>query len=117
VAADFLANNGWATLTGGQRDDDHDGYGNRCDAKFGTGSLVNAVDLAAFRLSVGKNRTLDVCGYTGDQPCAIFDLDETGTLIGATDLNRFRQLNGKLVGPKCPTCPLACEAGPSGSCD
>ena len=32
--ASFLGANPWATLTGGQRDDDHDGYGNKCDAKF-----------------------------------------------------------------------------------
>jgi hypothetical protein len=30
----------WATTTGGQRDDDHDGYGNRCDAKFSGTGLV-----------------------------------------------------------------------------
>ena len=34
VAADYLTANPWATLTGGQRDDDHDGFGNRCDAFF-----------------------------------------------------------------------------------
>jgi hypothetical protein len=119
VAADFLATNPWATLTGGQRDDDHDGYGNRCDAKFpgNSGSLVNATDLAQFRLSNGKNRTTDTCGYGGNLPCGVFDLDESTSLIGSGDLARFRQLNGKLVGPKCPTCPLSCEAGASGSCN
>ena len=32
------------------------------------------------------------------------------------DLARFRALNGKLPGPKCPTCPLACTPGTAGSC-
>ena len=47
VAADFLTANPWATLTGGQRDDDHDGYGNKCDGKFPgvTGLFVSNGDL------------------------------------------------------------------------
>ena len=32
--AGYLTTNPWRTLTGDQIDDDHDGYGNRCDAKF-----------------------------------------------------------------------------------
>ena len=117
--ATYLASNPWATLTGGQRDDDHDGYGNKCDAKFpGTlGTAVGAPDLAQFRASNGKSRTVDTCGTTGTRPCAIFDLDEgTAAAIGAPDLAQFRLLNGKVPGPKCPTCPLACTAGTAGSC-
>jgi hypothetical protein len=118
VAAGFLATNPWATLTGGQRDDDHDGFGNRCDAKFPgvTGTIVNSSDLAQFRASNGKNRTLDTCGTIGTRPCAIYDLDETGLVLGSGDLARFRLLNGKVVGPKCASCPLPCENGSSGSC-
>jgi hypothetical protein len=118
VAAGFLTTNTWATLTGGQRDDDHDGYGNRCDGKFPgvTGTVVNANDLVQYRASNGKNRTGDTCGTTGTRPCAIFDLDESGTVLGAGDIARFRQLNGKVVGPKCAACPLLCEAGTTGTC-
>ena len=117
VAA-YLAANAWATLTGGQRDDDHDGYGNPCDAKFpGTaGAAVGPTDLAQFRASNNKSRTLDVCGAAGNRPCAIYDLDETNTAIGPADLARFRLLNNKVPGPKCPSCPLACTAGTAGSC-
>jgi hypothetical protein len=117
-SATFLASNPWATLTGGQRDDDHDGYGNKCDAKFpGTsGTLVGAGDLAQFRASNGKSRLNDNCGTAGTHPCAIFDLDETNTVIGAGDLAVFRSLNGKAPGPTCPTCPLTCEAGSAGTC-
>jgi hypothetical protein len=115
--ADYLNANPWATLTGGQRDDDHDGYGNRCDAKFtSTGVIVGATDLVEFRASNGHNREVDDCGSTGTMPCAIFDLNEAATLIGAPDLAIFRALNGHLAGPRCPTCPLSCAAGTDGTC-
>jgi thrombospondin type 3 repeat protein len=116
VAAGFLTTNPWATLTGGQRDDDHDGFGNKCDAKFTTGPLVNSADLTQFRTANGKNRTGDTCGTSGTRPCAIFDLDESGLLINSSDLSQFRLLNGKAPGPKCPTCPLTCTAGTTGTC-
>jgi len=115
----YLGTNPWATLTGGQRDDDHDGYGNICDAKFpGTaGSAVGNPDLAQFRASFGKSRTGDTCGTAGDLPCAIFDLDQgAATNIGNPDLAVFRKLFGKAPGPKCPTCPLTCDAGTAGTC-
>ena len=123
-SATFLTTNPWATLSGGQRDDDHDGFGNRCDGKFPgvTGTLVNSSDLAQFRASNGKNRTLDNCGTIGTRPCAIFDLDQTGLILGSGDLSVFRLLNGKVVGPRCTThctgnsAALPCAAGASGSC-
>jgi len=117
-APTFLGANPWATLTGGQRDDDHDGYGNRCDAKFPgtTGTAVGAADLGQFRTAIGKSRTVDSCGTAGTHPCAIYDLDESGAVINASDLGVFRSLNGKAPGPKCPTCPLACQAGTAGTC-
>ena len=118
-ATTFLGSNPWATLTGGQRDDDHDGYGNKCDAKFPgvTTAVVGAADLAQFRASNGKSRLNDNCGTTGTRPCAIFDLDEgTAAVIGAGDLAVFRTLNGKAPGPKCTACPLPCQAGTAGTC-
>jgi thrombospondin type 3 repeat protein len=114
----FLAANPWATLTGGQRDDDHDGYGNKCDAKFpgSPGAVVNAGDLAQLRASLGLARDTDTCGSSHGLPCAAFDLSEGSLVIGSPDLVQFRLLNGKLPGPKCPVCPLACTAGVDGSC-
>jgi hypothetical protein len=114
----FLVTNPWATLTGDQRDDDHDGYGNKCDAKFpGTpAGLVGAADLAQFRASNNKSRTIDTCGTTGTHPCAIFDLNEADALIGAPDLAILRTLTNKLPGPKCSSCPLPCQAGTAGTC-
>ena len=121
VASDlnaFLAANPWATLTGGQRDDDHDGYGNKCDGKFPgvSGLFVSNGDLIEWRAANTKNRTLDQCGTAGTHPCAIYDLDETGLFIGNGDLAQWRLLNTKAPGPKCPTCPLTCAAGTAGTC-
>jgi hypothetical protein len=116
--AAFLASNPWATLTGGQRDDDHDGYGNKCDGKFPgvSGLFVSNGDLIEWRTANTKNRTLDQCGASGTHPCAIYDLDETGLFISNGDLIQWRTLNTKQPGPKCPTCPLTCTAGSAGSC-
>lgn len=121
VPAGWLSSNPWAVLTGGQRDDDFDGYGNKCDAKFpGTmGTVVGGSDLGEFRASNGKNRTHANCGSSGVLACAIFDLDENTTVgdaIGGLDLGGFRALNGFAPGPNCPTCPLSCEAGALRSC-
>ena len=117
VAADFLSHNPWATLTGGQRDDDGDGFGNRCDAKFDArrGS-VGTPDFFRMVTALGKLRATDRCGLAHRSPCAVFDLDESGTRIGPADLRRFRLLFGRPPGPNCPTCPLECTAGPEGSC-
>ena len=114
----FLAANPWATLTGGQRDDDHDGYGNKCDAKFPgvAGTSVSGNDLTQFRASNGQSRLVDLCGTTHTRPCAIFDLDESSNSIGGNDLSLFRALNGFPPGPKCPLCPLECEPGSAGTC-
>jgi hypothetical protein len=126
VAAGFLTTNPWATLTGGQRDDDHDGYGNRCDAKFvGLPSAnVGGLDLAQFRASNAEDRRFDTCGTANTRPCAIFDLDEAaaGNAIGGLDLGRFRQVNAATPGPRCAACtgtgsvPLPCTAGTAGTC-
>ena len=117
-AEDFLASNPWATLTGGQRDDDHDGFGNVCDADFTeTGAIVGSGDLALFRTASGQGRDQDVCGTTAAEPCARYDLDQLGALINSADLAILRSSSGTAAGPKCPSCPLACSAGSDGSCD
>ncbi len=120
VSATWLAANPWAVLTGGQRDDDADGFGNKCDAKFPniSGALVATADLAAFRTAHGKSRERSDCGVAHSRSCAIFDLDEgTGRLISTGDIARFRALNGSAPGPKCSTCPLVCEAGALRTCE
>ena len=115
-------------MTGGQRDDDHDGFGNKCDADFTpTGVNVGLGDTAQFNASFGKSRLLDTCGTgtLGNKPCAIFDLDEgTALNIGLGDRARFNALFGLPAGGhspansgKCPTCPLLCVSGVNGNCN
>jgi hypothetical protein len=113
----FLAANQWATLTGGQRDDDHDGYGNKCDPKFTPGTNVNLTDQSQMYESLGKNRTTDTCGSSGGtRPCAIFDLDEVSTNITLQDQARVQSALGLPPGPRCAACPLPCAAGTAGTC-
>jgi len=114
----FFAANQWATLTGGQRDDDHDGFGNKCDADFTpTGALVGSSDLTQYRASSGKSRSsLTACGSPAGQRCGRYDLDESGALINSADLTVYRGLSGKAAGPKCPTCPLVCTSGTAVTC-
>lgn len=118
VAPGFLLANPWATLTGGQRDDDLDGFGNICDAKFSGDSspFVSSLDLTNLRASMGKPRPSSSCGISGVEPCSPFDLSETGHFIATPDLFRFRELNYRPPGPKCNTCPLSCSSGSSGAC-
>ncbi len=115
----------WATTTGGQRDDDHDGFGNKCDADFTpTGANVGLADTKQFNASFGSSRILDTCGTGLLKPCAIFDLDEgTALNIGLGDKGRFSALFGLPAGGhnpagsgKCPACPLTCVAGSAGAC-
>ncbi|HTO05471.1 MAG TPA: FG-GAP-like repeat-containing protein [Myxococcota bacterium] len=126
VSPTFLTANPWATLTGGQRDDDHDGFGNVCDGDFPLttqGINVNAADTNQFKTAVNQDRTAKKCGTNGKIACAIFDLDTkqndpgAANNINAADTARFKLLVGFPAGPKCPTCPLLCEAGPQGSCN
>ncbi|MFI5316883.1 MAG: PQQ-dependent sugar dehydrogenase, partial [Myxococcota bacterium] len=113
VSAEWLAANPWATVTGGQRDDDADGYGNRCDAKVtGVGNLVSGLDLIAMRVSLGQPTDSASCGTRHDQSCASYDLDEQGPVIDGADLDIFRTLNNRRPGPKCALCPLDCS-GPA----
>jgi hypothetical protein len=116
----------WATMTGGQRDDDHDGYGNKCDGDFTpAGTNVGTLDIAQFNASNGKSRLTDLCGTAGNRPCAIFDLDEgTALNIGTPDKAVLNSLLGLPAGGhnpagsgKCPTCPLTCVTGVNGTCN
>ncbi len=109
------AREGFQTTTGGQLDDDADGFGNACDAKFGTpGQFVGGVDIGELLASFNKDRSGANCGGSGNKPCAAFDLDNSGQFIGGGDITRTFQLFNKEPGPTCEACPLECE-GPA--CD
>ncbi len=107
------ARESFQTTTGGQLDDDGDGFGNPCDAKFGTpGQFVGGVDVGEHLASFNKDRSGSNCGISGTAPCAQFDLDNAGQIIGGTDILKTFQLFNQAPGPKCDACPLAC-AGPN----
>jgi hypothetical protein len=116
----FVTTNTWATLTGGQRDDDHDGFGNKCDGDFTpTGINVGSGDTAQYIPSLTKSRSaLTGCGSAAGERCSRYDLDEAGVAIGSGDTTVYATvaapatpLLGRAKGPKCPACPLACVVG------
>ncbi len=103
------AKEGFQTTTGGQIDDDADGFGNACDADFDNqGAVVAGTDLLEQFASFNKDRAGNDCGISGNQVCSKFDLDNRGRFIGGFDLTAARQHFGLAPGPKCDACPLAC---------
>ncbi len=119
----FLAANPWATLSGEQRDDDHDGFGNTCDGDFNNSNTTTAADTAQYKLSLGQPKAGDTCGTGNIRPCAIFDINSANSTessaggINAADTARYKLLIGSAPGPKCAACPLTCAAGSAGTCD
>ncbi len=96
-------------MTGGQLDQDQNGYGNKCDGRMHpTGGFVLPADVAAFKGSVGKLRELNLCGFGGSSysECAHYDLDGIGPVIAPADVAIMKGLIGKPLGPKCDACPL-----------
>ncbi|MGI9610813.1 MAG: thrombospondin type 3 repeat-containing protein [Acidimicrobiia bacterium] len=117
--AAYLAANTWATLTGSQRDDDVDGYGNKCDADFNQSNFaIGGPDITEFSASIGKAVSSDLCGTSGTDPCAIYDLDETGLATGGPDITALSAQIGTShsATKRCPTCPLDCTEGGAGNC-
>ncbi len=104
------------TTSGGQRDDDADGFGNACDAKLSAGAVVSPADVNEFRASLGRRRTTATCGTGHALACARLDLDGAGFLIGVKDVTRAKRLLGSVPGPRCAACGdfgrLPCE-GPA----
>jgi hypothetical protein len=124
----YLAANQWATLTGDQRDDDHDGYGNTCDGDFGNNGSTTAADTTQYKASIGDLKASDVCGTPAVRPCATFDINSANSTeaatggINAADTTRYKALLGSPPGPRCAACtgtgsvPLPCLAGTAGGC-
>jgi CSLREA domain-containing protein len=101
----LLAPNGPALPDAGgnsQRDSDSDQYGNDCDGDLNnSGGLVNATDLAIFRLAFGSAN-----------PHA--DFNGNGGLVNATDLAILRTQYGKPPGPSGPNRPCGIIPGAPG---
>ena len=107
----------WMTTTGGQRDDDRDGYGNQCDGKFCVpdtcGTDVGGTDIFEFITAIGLSQELDICGLTPDAPCAKFKVADpvgSGTSVSGADILAFIDLIGLPPGPSCcGGAPQTCE--------
>ncbi len=104
------------TTTGGQLDDDGDGYGNACDGDFDNlGAIVGGVDVSTLLFNFGSDRSgaCLVAGSWEPIPCAVLDMDGAGQFIDDADLDYFNAaLFGFEPGPKCADCPLICD-GPN----
>lgn len=97
----------WMTLVSGQRDDDGDGLGNRCDFDHDqAGTVITSSDFNHKKVSVGKLVSLAMgCGVGGGLRCGKFDHDGAGAVLSATDFNLLKAQVGKL---KAATCGAAC---------
>ncbi|MHC4320131.1 MAG: multicopper oxidase domain-containing protein [Planctomycetota bacterium] len=99
------------TYTGGQLDDDADGYGNRCDGDFSqSGTTVGGIDTPFYTDAVGKNVGDTTCQPGGASPCDQYDISGGGTTIGGVDTPFYIGLIGSEkddpngVWVKCPQC-------------
>jgi hypothetical protein len=123
--ATFLANQAWMTITGGQRDDDADGRGTRCDFDYNNaGVSLTSSDFNDMKFSLLPAAGLvsaDTCGATVGNPpageggsgtgqqCAEFDHNETGAVLTSADFNLAKAAValGGLINtnfPKCASC-------------
>jgi hypothetical protein len=94
------------TLVSGQRDDDGDGRGNRCDFDYdNAGAVISAIDFNEMKSSVGGLVSSATCGLGGTLACAPFDHDEAGAAIAAADFNLTKAAVGKIIADAFPTCP------------
>ncbi len=113
------------TLVSGQRDDDADGRGNRCDFDYNNAGLSLAAndfnDMKFSLLPAAGLMTQNTCGATvglppageggsgANQACGEFDHDGTGAVVSATDFNLAKAAvnAGGVINtnfPKCAAC-------------
>jgi hypothetical protein len=98
----------YRTTSGGQLDDDYDGYGNLCDCEFALVAICGALDTLLYKTAINKPVWASNCGIPATNSCDRFDLDGMSPVINALDTIRYKQLLNQPVGPKCPICPLEC---------
>jgi hypothetical protein len=100
------------TTTGGQLDDDADGFGNQCDADYNqAGAAVDSTDLGLFKFAFGKKRTQSTCNPGGTSACDRYDHNNAVATIDSTDFTIFKTLFAKTkksdgdIMDKCAACP------------
>jgi hypothetical protein len=104
------------TTTGGQLDDDADGFGNQCDGDYNNaGAAVDSTDVGLFKAAFGKKRSTSLCNPGGSSPCDRYDHNNATAAIDSADFTVFKTLFGKTkksdgdVMDRCPSCPLPCS--------
>jgi len=107
------------TVTGGQLDDDGDGYGNFCDGDFDGNGDQDMADQLEIHASIPVDgpfpSTADtVCGTSGILPCSWFDLlpEPNGELTDIPRLHFDAHLMTHTPGPKCAACGYDFKALP-----
>jgi hypothetical protein len=84
------------TTTGGQLDDDADGWGNQCDGDFNNAAqTVDSADLALFKVAFGHNRKNSDCDPGGTTACDKYDLNGVAAAIDSADQAIFKTLFGR----------------------
>jgi len=108
------------TTTGGQIDDDADGYGNECDGDFVAPSpAIDALDQAEVFASIppsgnGPATSATTCGTSGTASCDRFDMFvPPGLVLDLFDRSRWNVMaaSGE-AGPKCWLCGTSFKALP-----
>jgi len=110
------------TATGGQVDDDADGYGNRCDGDFVDPSpAMDASDRAALDASIPIGGPYPAtsdhsCGTSASLACDQFDVSvdlQSAALLNDTDRSVGLQIQASAnAGPKCAACGVNFRALP-----
>ncbi|MFP8870276.1 MAG: hypothetical protein VCB43_01845 [Myxococcota bacterium] len=106
------ADNCTAVANADQRDDDQDGYGNKCDADVNQDCAAGAPDIAAITKQSGAGTSND---WNGDPAIAAYDIN-CDDMVGAPDVTTAFGAFGTPPGPSARTC-ADCYAIPlSGIC-
>jgi hypothetical protein len=115
------------TTTGGQRDDDGDGFGNACDPDYDNDGLTQSSAYSELQASNGRPVESNTCGASRTLPCDRFDFDGRGPeinacLLGCLDSSAFfrlifapgtqTSLATPRLGPKCPDCGVVLDRLP-----
>ncbi len=92
------------TTTGGQLDDDGDGFGNPCDGDHNGDGAPSTSDWPWIRAEFGKDLSAEDCNSFATASCDVFDGDGDGRVVASVDVS----VANMFFPDKCPACPLEC---------